>query len=54
MLLSVFVYNHKLTPGQWMGATIVFAGISVEAYVKRKGDHQTLFFVETHPDLSFL
>ena len=38
MLLSVIVYNHKLTPGQWLGATVVFAGISVEAWVKRKGD----------------
>jgi hypothetical protein len=37
MLLSVIVYNHKLTPAQWLGAAIVFAGISVEAYVKRKG-----------------
>jgi UDP-galactose transporter B1 len=23
--------------GQWLGAAIVFAGISVEAFVKRKG-----------------
>ncbi len=37
MLLSVVVYNHKLTPGQWLGAAVVFAGISVEAMVKRKG-----------------
>ena len=37
MLLSVFMYDHKLTPGQWAGAGVVFAGISVEAYVKRKG-----------------
>ncbi len=37
MLLSVFVYNHKLTPGQWAGAGVVFAGISVEAWVKRQG-----------------
>ncbi|PPQ99201.1 LOW QUALITY PROTEIN: hypothetical protein CVT26_014124 [Gymnopilus dilepis] len=39
MLLSVIVYNHKLTPGQWLGAAIVFAGISVEAWVKRKDIH---------------
>ncbi|KAF9464184.1 UAA transporter family-domain-containing protein [Collybia nuda] len=39
MLLSVIVYNHKLTPGQWAGAGIVFAGISVEAFVKRKDVH---------------
>ena len=38
MLLSVVVYNHKLTAGQWVGAGIVFAGISVEALVKRTGD----------------
>jgi UDP-galactose transporter B1 len=37
MLLSVVVYKHKLTVGQWLGAAIVFAGISVEAFVKRKG-----------------
>ena len=37
MLLSVIVYKHKLTPGQWLGTAIVFAGISVEAFVKRKG-----------------
>lgn len=38
MLLSVVVYHHKLTPGQWLGASVVFAGISVEAWVKRKGE----------------
>ena len=38
MLLSVIVYNHKLTPGQWSGAGVVFAGISVEAWVKRRGE----------------
>jgi hypothetical protein len=37
MVLSVVVYDHKLTLGQWAGAGIVFAGISVEAWVKRKG-----------------
>lgn len=37
MLLSVVVYNHKLTKGQWLGAAVVFAGISVEAWVKRTG-----------------
>ncbi|KAF8333497.1 UAA transporter [Cantharellus anzutake] len=36
MILSVVVYNHKLTYGQWLGAAIVFAGIGVEAWVKRK------------------
>lgn len=39
MLLSVIVYKHKLTPGQWLGTAIVFAGISVEAFVKRKEVH---------------
>jgi hypothetical protein len=38
MLLSVFIYNHRLTPGQWAGAGVVFAGISVEAWVKRQGN----------------
>jgi solute carrier family 35 (UDP-galactose transporter), member B1 len=37
MLLSVVVYHHKLTPGQWLGSAVVFAGISVEAFIKRKG-----------------
>ncbi|KAJ7366710.1 UAA transporter [Mycena albidolilacea] len=39
MLLSVVVYNHKLNAGQWLGAGVVFAGISVEALVKRKDVH---------------
>ncbi|KAI1790121.1 UAA transporter [Ganoderma leucocontextum] len=39
MLLSVLVYNHTLTPGQWLGAGVVFAGISVEAWVKRRVVH---------------
>ena len=49
MLLSVIVYNHKLTKGQWLGAGIVFAGISVEAIVKRKGTFicSSLFQVHT-------
>ena len=37
MLLSVVIYNHKLTGGQWLGTAVVFCGISVEAFVKRKG-----------------
>jgi UDP-galactose transporter B1 len=37
MILSVVVYNHKLTLGQWAGAFIVFLGISIEAWVKRQG-----------------
>ncbi|KAF7291653.1 hypothetical protein HMN09_01256500 [Mycena chlorophos] len=40
MLLSVVWYGHKLSPAQWLGAGIVFAGISVEAFVKTpKGVH---------------
>ncbi|KAJ4481939.1 UAA transporter family-domain-containing protein [Lentinula aciculospora] len=39
MLLSVVVYNHQLTPNQWLGAAVVFAGISVEAFVKRNDIH---------------
>lgn len=39
MILSVLVYSHWLTAGQWVGATIVFAGISVEAWVKRNDVH---------------
>ncbi|EDR13747.1 uncharacterized protein LACBIDRAFT_309077 [Laccaria bicolor S238N-H82] len=39
MVLSVVVYNHTLTTGQWLGAAVVFAGISVEAFVKRKDVH---------------
>ncbi|KAG6900342.1 hypothetical protein C0993_012299 [Termitomyces sp. T159_Od127] len=39
MLLSVVIYGHQLTSGQWLGASVVFAGISVEAWVKRKDVH---------------
>ena len=37
MLLSVVVYRHTLASGQWAGAAIVFAGIALEAWVKRRG-----------------
>jgi len=37
MLLSVVIYDHTLTLGQWTGAAVVFMGISVEAWVKRRG-----------------
>ncbi len=50
MLLSVVIYRHRLTPGQWLGATVVFAGISVEAYIKRKG--KTCVFHINFIDLS--
>ena len=49
MLLSVFLYNHKLTLGQWAGAGVVFAGISVEAWVKRQGNtdpRTNVYFVD--------
>ncbi|KAF8513785.1 UDP-galactose transporter [Gautieria morchelliformis] len=39
MILSVVVYNHALTAGQWVGAGTVFAGIGVEAWVKRRDVH---------------
>ena len=45
MVLSVVVYNHTLTLGQWVGAAVVFAGIGVEAWVKRKG---VLFSIQFH------
>lgn len=36
MLLSVLVFEHKLSLGQWVGVGVVFAGIGVEAGVKRR------------------
>lgn len=48
MILSVMVYNHKLTFGQWLGAAIVFAGISIEAFVKRKGIVLASLLVDKH------
>ena len=48
MLLSVVIYNHQLTLGQWAGAAVVFAGISVEAFVKRKGVHIPLSIYFPH------
>lgn len=50
MLLSVFIYNHTLTAGQWLGAGIVFAGIGVEAWVKRRG---SFFVVQLPSGLNF-
>ena len=52
MLLSVVVYKHKLTAGQWLGTGIVFAGISVEAWVKRKGENILLQPAAGSPPLS--
>ncbi|KAI9207637.1 UAA transporter [Polychytrium aggregatum] len=34
ILLSLFVYSHKLSLGQWVAVGIVFLGIAVEAYAK--------------------
>ncbi|VDB85557.1 unnamed protein product [Peniophora sp. CBMAI 1063] len=39
MLLSVVVYRHTLASGQWAGAAVVFAGIALEAWVKRRDVH---------------
>ena len=36
MLLSVMVFNHALTPWQWVGVATVFGGIGVEAGIKRR------------------
>lgn len=36
MLLSLVVFNHHLAFGQWLGVITVFAGIGIEAYVKRQ------------------
>jgi UDP-galactose transporter B1 len=36
MLLSVIVFNHRLTTGQWAGVVVVFGGIGVEARMKRR------------------
>ncbi|KAK8844595.1 hypothetical protein IAR55_006442 [Kwoniella newhampshirensis] len=36
MLLSVVVFEHTLTKGQWLGVGVVFGGIGVEAGMKRR------------------
>ncbi len=36
MLLSVMVFNHSLSFGQWLGVAVVFGGIGVEAGIKRR------------------
>ena len=54
MILSVIVYDHKLTLGQWGGAAVVFAGIGVEAAVKRKGDSIIFTTVTSASYLLFL
>ena len=46
MLLSVIMYNHKLSTQQWIGTAIVFAGIAIEALFKRNG--LSLLSLQTH------
>lgn len=36
MLLSVIVFDHRLSVGQWAGVGVVFGGIGVEAGMKRR------------------
>ncbi|GAA5937156.1 hypothetical protein JCM1841_005124 [Sporobolomyces salmonicolor] len=36
MLLSVFVFDHKLTAGQWIGVGLVFVAVGMEAVVARR------------------
>ncbi|ORX35042.1 UAA transporter family-domain-containing protein [Kockovaella imperatae] len=36
MLLSVIIFNHSLTTGQWTGIAVVFSGIGLEAGIKRR------------------
>ncbi|KAI8391694.1 UAA transporter [Radiomyces spectabilis] len=36
MLLSVFWFNHILSLGQWLGVTMVFSAIGIEAYIKKR------------------
>lgn len=38
MLLSVLWFNHRLAPGQYAGVALVFAGITIEAWLKRQAD----------------
>lgn len=36
MLLSVFVFDHRLTGGQWGGVALTFGAIAAEAEIKRR------------------
>lgn len=36
MLLSVFVFDHRLTNGQWAGVGLTFGAIAAEAEIKRR------------------
>ncbi|CAG8576088.1 2118_t:CDS:1 [Dentiscutata heterogama] len=37
VLLSVFIFDHKLNIGQWLSVGLVFFGIGLEVYAKQKG-----------------
>ncbi|BFZ55801.1 UDP-galactose transporter [Savitreella phatthalungensis] len=39
MLLSVIWFNHPLSPAQYAGVALVFAGISIEALLKQAQSH---------------
>ncbi|KAL7410995.1 UAA transporter [Mrakia frigida] len=40
MVLSVVLFDHKLTSGQWFGTAVVFVGIGVEAWAKISEDRE--------------
>jgi UDP-galactose transporter B1 len=40
MLISVFLFGHELTNGQWLALILVFGGIGFEAYYKLQQDLQ--------------
>ncbi|BGP37365.1 UDP-galactose transporter [Rhodotorula kratochvilovae] len=42
MLLSVFVFDHKLTKGQWGGVGMVFGAVAMEAIIARREKKQKL------------
>ncbi|BGP22233.1 UDP-Glc/Gal endoplasmic reticulum nucleotide sugar transporter [Rhodotorula toruloides] len=42
MLLSVFVFEHRLTKGQWAGVGMVFGAVAMEAIIaRREKKHKT-------------
>lgn len=38
MMLSVVWYGHRLTEMQWLGVSMVFGGIGVEARIKHQAE----------------
>ncbi|CDZ98617.1 UDP-galactose transporter related protein [Phaffia rhodozyma] len=54
MMLSVVLFDHQLTLGQWLGAAVVFLGIGVEAWAKitesksKKGKKATVGVSQTN------